>query len=158
MGTSTEQARQAVAATRGRVEATADRLEARLRYDLDPRQRLRRDGAKLAAGLAVVILVGSVYVARSRRRRRAEGSADVDWIADMPKQWRERLQELLAEAAAQGPLPVELGRSGRARRRPLVASLAMRAARMAAPVVISAAADRIGRRQAAAVRAWRQEG
>ena len=82
----------------------------------------------------------------------------MDWIADMPKQWRERLQELLAEAAAQGPLPVELGRSGRARRRPLVASLAMRAARMAAPVVISAAADRIGRRQAAAVRPWRKEG
>ncbi len=148
MGTSTEQARQTVAATRGRVEASADLLEARLRYDLDPRQRLRRDGAKLAAGLAVVVLVTTVYVTRSRRRRRSEASVEVDWIAQMPQQWRERLQELLAEAASAGPLPTGQGRSGKARRRPFVASLAMRAARMGAPIVISAAAERIGRRQA----------
>jgi len=150
VGTSTEQARQAVVATRGRVEASADRLEARLRYDLDPRQRLRRDGPKLVAGLAVVVLVGAVYVTRSRRRRRTEAPAEVDWIAQMPKQWRERLQELLAEAAAEGPLTADRGRSSKARRRSLGATLAMRAARMAAPVVISAAADRIGRRQSVA--------
>ena len=149
MGTSTEQARQAVAATRGRVEASAERLEARLRYDLDPRQRLRRDGPKLAAGLAVVVLVSAVSVARSRRRRRAEGAGDRDWIAEMPKEWRERLQELLAEAATQGTLAAGSGGSGKARRTSLATSLALRAARMAAPLVISAAANRIGRRQAA---------
>jgi len=150
VGTSTEQARQAVVATRGRVEASADRLEARLRYDLDPRQRLRRDGPKLAAGLAVVVLVGAVYVTRSRRRHRAEGLAGVDWIAQMPQEWRERLQDLLAEAAAEGPLPLQLGRSGKPYRRSLGTNLALRVARMAAPVVISAAAERIGRRQAGA--------
>jgi hypothetical protein len=140
------------------MEAGADLLEARLRYDLDPRQRLRRDGPKLAAGLAVVVLVSAVYVTRSRRRRRAEGPAEVDWIAQMPKQWRERLQELLAEAAAEQPLPVERGRSGKPRRRSLAASLAIRAARMAAPVAISAAAERIGRRQAGAGSPGRSEG
>ncbi|MGA9921579.1 MAG: hypothetical protein WCB86_04810 [Candidatus Dormiibacterota bacterium] len=131
------------------MEASADRLGARLRYDLDPRQRLRRDGPKLAAGLAVVVLVGAVYVTRARRRRSLEAPADVDWIAQMPKQWRERLQELLAEASAEGPLPVDRGRSGKARGRSLGANLAMRAARMAAPIVISAAAERIGSRQKA---------
>ncbi len=150
MGTSTEQARQAVAATRVRVVASADRLEARLRYDLDPRRRLRRDGPKLVAGLAVVVLVTAVYVARSRRRRRLESPREVDWIAQMPREWRERLQELLAEAAAEGTLATEPRHSPRARRRSLGTSLAMRAARMAAPVVISAAADRIGRRHAGA--------
>jgi hypothetical protein len=131
------------------MEANADRLEARLRYDLDPRQRLRRDGAKLAAGLAVVVLVGAVYVVRSRRSRQAEKPANVDWVAQMPKEWRESLQELLAEAAARGDLPSPSDRAGKGKRRSIATSLALRAARMAAPVVMSAAAERIGRRQAA---------
>ncbi|HEY6537504.1 MAG TPA: hypothetical protein VI138_00490 [Candidatus Dormibacteraeota bacterium] len=148
MGTSTEQARQAVVATRGRVEARADLLEARLRSELDPRQRLRRDGAKLAVGAAAVALVGIVYVARSRRRSRVGRPAEVDWIAEMPREWRERLEELLAEAAEHGELPAAPRRGGSGRRS-LAANLAIRVARMAAPVVMSAAAERIGRRQAA---------
>lgn len=151
MGTSTEQARQAVAATRERVEVSADRLEARLRYDLDPRQRLRRDGAKLAAGLAVVVLVGAVYVVRARRRR-ADSPADQDWIASMPEEWRLNLQELLAEAAASGHLAVPGSRSSRSRGQSLLTKLAFRAARTAAPMVLSAAAERIGRRQGEATR------
>lgn len=151
MGTSTEQARQAVAATRQRVEVAADRLEARLRYDLDPRQRLRRDGAKLAAGLAVVVLVGAVYVVRSRRRR-GESPADQDWIAAMPEHWRQNLQELLAEAAASGHLEVPSSRASRSGGQSLASKLALRAARMAAPMVMSAAAERIGRRQTEATR------
>jgi len=147
VGTSTEQARQAVAATRERVEVTADRLEARLRYDLDPRQRLRRDGVKLAAGLAVVVLVGAVYVVRARRRRRAESSHDRDWIAAMPEEWRQNLQELLAEAAASGHLEGPSSRASKGSGQSLVSKLALRAARTAAPMVLSAAAERIGRRQ-----------
>ncbi|MGH7642109.1 MAG: hypothetical protein ACRENX_03690 [Candidatus Dormibacteria bacterium] len=147
MGTSTEQARQAVIATRGRVESGADKLEARLRYDLDPRVRLRRDGPKLAAGLAVVIVVSAVYLTRSRRRRRSEDPSEVDWIAQMPREWRGRLQELLAEAAADHPLPQDLRRASKSRRRSVGTGLALRVAKMAAPVIISAAAERIGRRQ-----------
>jgi hypothetical protein len=130
------------------VEVTADRLEARLRYDLDPRQRLRRDGAKLAAGLAVVVLVGAVYVVRSRRRRRLDPSSERDWITAMPEEWRQRLQGLLAEAAATGHLDAPVGTAARNPRRSLVAKLALRAARQAAPMVMSAAVERIGRRQA----------
>lgn len=129
----------------------ADRLEARLRYDLDPRQRLRRDGAKLAAGLAVVVLVGAVYVVRSRRRR-GESPADQDWIAAMPEHWRQNLQELLAEAAASGHLEVPSSRASRSGGQSLASKLALRAARMAAPMVMSAAAERIGRRQTEATR------
>jgi hypothetical protein len=150
VGTSTEQARQAVASTRHRVEVTADRLEARLRYDLDPRQRLRRDGAKLAAGLAVVVLVGAVYVVRARRRRRAESPPDQDWISAMPEEWRQNLQELLAEAAASGRLEVPSSRGSSSPGQSLVSKLALRAARTAAPMLMSAAAERIGRRQAGA--------
>jgi hypothetical protein len=150
VGTSTEQARQAVAATRQRVEVSADRLEARLRYDLDPRQRLRRDGAKLAAGLAVVMLVGAVYVVRIRRRRRAESPLDQDWIATMPEDWRQNLQELLAEAAASGHLEFPSSRASGSQGQSLVSKLALRAARIAAPMVMSAAAERLGRRQSAA--------
>lgn len=152
MGTSTEQARQALAATRERVEVSADRLEARLRYDLDPRQRLRRDGAKLAAGLAVVVLVGAVYVVRARRRRRVESPADQDWIAAMPEDWRLNLQELLAEAAASGHLEIPGGRTSRSRGQSLLTKLAFRAARTAAPMVLSAATERIGRRQSGTAR------
>lgn len=146
MGTSTEQARQAVAATRERVEVSADRLEARLRYDFDPRQRLRRNGAKLAAGLAVVVLVGAVYVVRARRRR-DPSPRDQDWIASMPEDWRLNLQELLAEAAARGHLEVSGSRASRSGGQSLLSKLAFRAARTAAPMVLSAATERIGRRQ-----------
>ncbi|MGC1184345.1 MAG: hypothetical protein WBA31_04225 [Candidatus Dormiibacterota bacterium] len=154
MGTSPEQARQTVVATRGRLEANTSLLAARLRYELDPRQRLRRDGVKLAAGLAVVVLVGTVYVVRARRRKKDEKPVATDWIADMPQEWRERLEELLAEAADRGDLSRPSARSGRGRS--LATNLALRAARMAAPVVVSAAAERIGRRQAVAAAGRRE--
>lgn len=106
MGTTTEQARAQVAATRARVDSTLDRLELRIRQELSPRRRLRRDGAKLAVGVVVVALVGTTYLVRARRRRREE-PGQVDWIDAMPEEWRSRLSDLLAEAAAgQGPAPV----------------------------------------------------
>lgn len=148
MGTTPEQARQAVAATRGRLDATLDRLEARLRYQLDPRQRLKRDGAKLAAGVVVVAAVGVVYLVRARRRHQAQQPTAVDWISAMPDEWHQRLQELLAEAVSLGQLPVARPSSAGGGKSSLAGKLAMRAARMAAPMVMSAAAERIGRRQA----------
>jgi hypothetical protein len=145
VGKTTEQARAQIEATRGRAELTLDRLEARIRLELSPSHRLHRDGAKLAAGLAVALLVGTTYVVRSRRRRRNEPEV-VDWIEAMPEEWRERLRELLAEAATSGTLGVPRKAEPK---RSVGQALLMRAARMAVPVIITAVADRVARRQSA---------
>lgn len=144
MGSSTEQARAQVAATRGRLDASFDRLEVRLREELDVRRRLRRDGARLAAGAAVVVAVAVVYAVRRRRQRGEE--PDQNWLEAMPDEWRQRLQELLAEAAAQGRLEGAHPRrtSGR---RPVWQSLALRGVRMGAPVVMSAVGERLAARR-----------
>ncbi len=144
MGASTDQAHKEVAASRARIDGQLDLLEARLRYDLNPRRRLRREGPKLAAAALVVSLVAVAYVARARRRRRAERTEEVDWIAAMPEEWRARLEELIAEAADSAP--ARAGRERRPRKRPLLASLGIKAARMAAPALISAASERVSRR------------
>jgi hypothetical protein len=124
-----------------------ERLEARIRLELSPRHRLHKDGAKLAAGLAVALLVGTTYVVRSRRRRRNEPEV-VDWIEAMPEEWRERLRDLLAEAATSGSLGVP-AKDAPNRPRSMGQALLMRAARMAVPVIITAVAERVGRRQSA---------
>lgn len=144
MGSSTEQARAQVAATRGRLDAGLDRLEARLRQELDVRHRLRRDGARVAAGAAVVAAVAAVYVVRRRRQRGPE--SDQNWLEAMPDEWRRRLQELLAEAAAQGRLEGVHARPASGRR-PAWQSLAIRGVRMAAPALISAAGERLAARR-----------
>ena len=144
MGTTTEQARAQVAATRQRVDSTLDRLELRIRQELNPRWRLRRDGAKLAVGLAVVALVGTTYVIRARRRRRSEPDQG-DWIGAMPEEWRARLSELLTEAAAGGRLGLPQGTPKRSRS--AVQSLALRGGRMAVPIILNAAAERLASRQ-----------
>jgi hypothetical protein len=67
----------------------------------------------------------------------------------MPEEWRLNLQGLLAEAAASGHLEVTGGPEAKSRRgQSLLTKLAFRAARSAAPMVLSAAAERFGRRQA----------
>ena len=146
MGTTPEQARAQIAATRARAGDTLDRIEARLRRELDPKRRLRRDGARIAAGVAVVALVGTVYVLRQRRRRQGD-PVDRDWIEEMPEEWRRRLQELLQEAADHAH------RSGAdakpERSRGLGRSLALRAGRMALPVVVNAVGERLAARQSA---------
>jgi hypothetical protein len=70
----------------------------------------------------------------------------------MPEHWRQNLQELLAEAAASGHLEVPSSRASRSGGQSLASKLVLRAARMAAPMVMSAAAERIGRRQTEATR------
>jgi hypothetical protein len=145
VGTTPEQARAQIAATRARAGATLDRIETRLRRELDPKRRLRRDGARIAAGVAVVALVGTVYVLRRRHHREADQEAQ-DWIEEMPEEWRQRLQELLSEAA-------DRARPGGAAAKPqrsrgLAQSLALRAGRMALPVVMNAVGERLAARQA----------
>jgi len=147
VGTTTEQARAQVVATRGRVDSTLDRLELRIRQELSPRRRLSRDGAKLAAGLVVVLLVGTTYVVRARRRRRHEPDPG-DWLEAMPEEWRARLSELLAEAAASGRLGHPQGSSKPPRSLPQ--ALALRGGRMALPIVLNAVAERFANRQASA--------
>lgn len=145
MGTTPEQARAQVAATRGRIDLTLDRLEARLREELDPRRRLRRDGPRLALGVGVVALVGTAYLMQKRRRKRQEPVVG-DWIESMPEEWRLRLQELLSEAAE----ATDLG----ARRRPTSGSrspaqaIALRVGKTVAPIVLNALAERLANRQA----------
>ncbi len=145
MGSSAEQANAQVAATRQRLEASLDRLEGRLRRDLDPKYRLRRDGARLAAGAVVVVAVGAALWVRGRRRRGE--AAPTDWIEAMPEEWRMRLQQLLAEAAERGGLEAKGQGHGRQGRRPLWQTVGLRAGRMAAPVVMNSVANRLAGRR-----------
>ncbi len=147
MGTSTEQARQAVGASRGRLEASANRLEAKLRLDLDPRRRLRRDGPKLAAAAGAAALVATVYLIQVKRRRPAPAPPPADWTREMPEDWRRRLQELLAEAADHTGLGGLPRPAAAPKKRPLGSKLALRALRMAAPMVLPAVAERLAGRQ-----------
>ncbi|MGH7697355.1 MAG: hypothetical protein ACRENV_01610 [Candidatus Dormibacteria bacterium] len=129
------------------MDASLDRLEARVRHDLDPRVRLRRDGLRVAAGLAVVALVVVATRVRARRHRRAAPELGGDWIRSMPEAWRLRLEELLVEAAASGRMPESAPRLPRSGKGSLASNLALRGARLAGPVVISAVAERLARRQ-----------
>jgi len=147
VGKTTEQARAQIEASRGRAELTLDRLEARVRLELSPRYRLRRDGAKLAAGVVVVVLVGTTAVVRSRRRRRHEPE-QIDWMEAMPDEWKSRLRELLAEAASRGSIGAPHHNAAK-RPRSAGQALLLRAARMAVPVVLNAVAERVTRRQSA---------
>ena len=145
MGAATDQAHAQVVATRQRLEAHLDRLEERLRRELDPRYRLRRDGARIAAAGVALLVVGVAVWAR-RRRRRPEGPAE-DWIEAMPEEWRRRLEELLAEAAAAGGLRTRGERERRSGGRPLWQSAGLRAGKLVAPMVMNAAAQRLAGRR-----------
>ena len=145
MGAATDQAHAQVVATRQRLEGTLDRLEVRLRRDLDPRYRLRRDGPRIAAAGVALLVVGVAVWARRRRHHSAE--PEQDWIATMPEEWRRRLEELLAEAASKGGLSPAAGLERGHRTQPLWQKAGLRLGRMAAPVVLNAAAERlVGRR------------
>jgi hypothetical protein len=145
VGAATDQAHAQVVATRQRLEGTLDRLEERLRRDLDPRYRLRRDGPRIAAAGVALLVVGMAVWAR--RRRHQAGEPEQDWIAAMPEDWRRRLEELLAEAATKGHVTAPVGSERRHRSQPLWQKAGLRLGRMAAPVVLNAAAERwAGRR------------
>ncbi|MHB1639347.1 MAG: hypothetical protein ACYCUD_05860 [Candidatus Dormibacteria bacterium] len=105
---------------------------------------MRRDGPRLAAGLAVVAVVGTVYLLRQRRRRGREDQGSGDWIEDMPEEWRLRLQELLQEAA--GHVHPDPSHRRAEKSRGLAQTVALRAGRLAAPVVMNAVAKRLAGR------------
>ncbi len=143
MASAAEQARQEVDASRHRLDVTLDQLESRLRLELNPRRRLRRDAPRLVAVGLVVAVAATLYVVRQRRHHEEARELDADWIHSMPEDWRRRLQELLAEAAVDGRLGVE----AQPPRRQLsgLQGLALKAGRLAAPVVIGQLAKRASR-------------
>ncbi len=73
MGQATDQARHQRDLTRVALEADIDKLEKRIRAELDWKARLRRDGPQIAAiaGVVVIVVVGSLVL-----RRRFGGSHD----------------------------------------------------------------------------------
>ncbi len=141
MGAATDQAHAQVVATRQRLEGTLDHLEARLRRDLDPRYRLRRDGPRIAAAGVALLVVGVAVWAR--RRRHHSDEPEQDWIAAMPEEWRRRLEELLAEAAGKGGLSAGAGSARAHRNQPLWQKAGLRLGKVAAPMVLNAAAERL---------------
>ena len=70
MGQGVDEARKQRELSKATLAADLDRLEARVRAELDWRARLRRDGAKFAAlGVAAIVLLGGVIVLRGRLRK-----------------------------------------------------------------------------------------
>lgn len=70
MGQGVDEARKQRELSKAALAADLDRLEARVRADLDWRARLRRDGPKIAAlGVAAIALLGTVLLLRGRLRR-----------------------------------------------------------------------------------------
>jgi hypothetical protein len=72
-----EEARKQRELSKEALAADLDRLEARVRAELDVRSRLRRDGPRLLAlGAAAALLVGAILVLRTRLRRNDAGDDD----------------------------------------------------------------------------------
>ncbi|HEY6379928.1 MAG TPA: hypothetical protein VI316_12185 [Candidatus Dormibacteraeota bacterium] len=100
MGTPTaEQTREQLELTRRSIERNVDRVVARIRYELDWRARLRRDGAQIAAiGGAIVATSVLVVVLRRTLRTRKDGYAIADFdsmdLKDVATELRAIKQEL----------------------------------------------------------------
>ena len=70
MGQGVDEARKQRELSKAALAVDLDRLEARVRAELNWRARLRRDGAKLAAlGAAAIVLLGAILLLRGRLRR-----------------------------------------------------------------------------------------
>ena len=70
MGQGVDEARKQRELSKAALAADLDRLEARVRAELDWRTRLRRDGAKLAAlGAAAVVILAALLLIRGRLRK-----------------------------------------------------------------------------------------
>jgi len=138
MGESADQARQAVADTRLRMAATLERLERRLRADLDLRQRLRREGPRLAATAAIVVTVGTAVWLRRRHRPGPDAAPTTaaEWFATMPRAWQEQLQQLVEAGGGAGA--ADGRRPGRRSGRPLWQTAALTSARVVLPRLLAA--------------------
>ncbi len=92
MAQAVEQAQKQRDLSKEALVADLDRLEAKVRSELDVRARLRRDGARLLAlGGAVVVVIGAIVVLRVRLggRHEAEDRADPASLEDVAAELRE---------------------------------------------------------------------
>jgi len=123
------------------MEAALERLERRVRADLDVRRRLRREGPRLAATAVIVLGAGvALWMARGRRRHGSEPATAAEWFGAMPAEWQAQLRLLVEQA---GGLPPTSGRStGRHRGRPLWQTAALTSARVVIPRVLASRAQR----------------
>ncbi|MBV8195674.1 MAG: hypothetical protein JOY80_09115 [Candidatus Dormibacteraeota bacterium] len=77
MAQGVDEARQQRELTKHALASDLDRLEARVRSELDWRARLRRDGPRIAAiGAAVLAVAATVLILRSRLRRHEDEEPD----------------------------------------------------------------------------------
>lgn len=79
MGQGVDEARQQRELSKAALAGDLDRLEARVRAELDWRARLRRDGARyiaLGAGVVLVVAIAGAAVILRGRRKRAEPAFD----------------------------------------------------------------------------------
>jgi len=98
VGQAVDQAQQERELTKQALAADVDRLEARVRAELDWRARLRRDAPRyLALGAGAVLLVGAVVALRARLRKRPGNQpetapASLDDVAAELREIRHRLE------------------------------------------------------------------
>ena len=77
MGEAVDQAQKQRELSKEALAADLDRLEAKVRSELDVRSRLRRDGPRvLALAGAAILLVGAIVLLRSRLRRHPDVEED----------------------------------------------------------------------------------
>jgi hypothetical protein len=138
VGQAVDQARQERDLTRVALAADIDKLERRIRHELDWKARLRRDGPQIVAiAGALVIVAAGVVVLRARfGSRRVEVAEPAPSLDELARQVRELRAELH-------------GKGGGDESRPLWMKLAIRGATAGAAAGASMAARRYAQRAAA---------
>ena len=97
MGQATDQARHQVELTRVALAADIDKLERRIRAELDWKARLRRDGPQIVAvaGAVVIVLVGGLALRRTLGKgggaAEDEGTMSLDELSREVRALREQI-------------------------------------------------------------------
>ena len=95
MGQGIDEARRQRELSKHALASDLDRLQARVRAELDWRTRLRRDGPRLAAvGVALIVVAGVVLVLRSRLRRDHKDEAETTSLEELSAELRELRRSL----------------------------------------------------------------
>jgi len=143
VGQAVDQARQERDLTRAALEADIDRMERRLRDELDWKARLRRDGPQVVAIAGAVLVVGiGVVVLRARFGRGLRGGAAAAGGRAEPAPSLEELARQVRELRAE--LHGKRGRDDESR--PLWQKLAIRGATAGAAAGASMVARRYAQR------------